>query len=55
MSKHLGKRERAARKRKKRSHWFGWSNANGSGQLTLKLGKRKWKKINLKKLTGLPF
>jgi hypothetical protein len=55
MGKHLGKRERAAGKRKKRSHWFGLSNANGSGSLTLKLGKRKWGKINLHKVSGLPF
>lgn len=55
MGKHLGKRERAAGKRKKRSHWFAWSGPNGSGELTLKLGTRKWNKINLQKLTGLPF
>ena len=55
MGKHLGKRERAARKRKKRSHYFGWSNANGSGSLTLKLGKRKLAKINWSKASGCPF
>jgi len=55
MKKHPGKRERAAGKRKKRSHWYGWSNANGSGSVTLKLGSRKWKKINLKKISDFPF
>lgn len=55
MSKHLGKRERAAGKRKKRSHYYWWSNSNGSGSLTLKLGKRKWAKINLSKVSDAPF
>jgi len=55
MNQHLGKRERAARKRKKRNHGFAWSNTSGSGSLTLKLGSRKMKKINYQKLTGLPF
>jgi hypothetical protein len=55
MSKHLGKRERAAGKRKKRSQYIGWSNVSGSGSLTLKLGTRKWAKVNLQKITGSPF
>lgn len=56
MSNHLGKRERAAGKRhKSRSHSVAYSNANGSGSLTLKLGSRKWKKINLQKLFNVPF
>jgi len=56
MGKHLGKRERLAGKRKKiRNRWFGWSNINGSGSLTLKLGNRKWNKINLQKISNAPF
>jgi len=55
MSSHLSKRERAAGKRKKRSYYFAWSNVNGSGSLTLKLGTRKWNKVNLKKITNAPF
>jgi hypothetical protein len=55
MGKHLSKRERAAGKRKKRSHYYGWSNSNGSGSLTLKLGKRKWSKVNLSKISNAPF
>ena len=58
MSKHLGKRERRAGKRHKRRNLsVGWSNANGSGSLTLKLGKRKREKIAsaLLRLTGFPF
>lgn len=56
MSQHLGKRERAAGKRhKRRTEYYAWQRADQSGSLTLKLGSRKRKKINYKKLTGLPF
>lgn len=55
MSNHLGKRERMAGKRKKRIYWTAWSGPNGSGSLTLKIGKRKRMKLDLKKAKGLPF
>lgn len=56
MGKHLGKREREARKRnKRRTEYFAWQHAGQSGSLTLKLGTRKRKKVNLQKLSGLPF
>ncbi len=55
MGKHLGKRERAAGKRHKRRRYYAWQLAGISGSLTLKLGSRKWKKVNLHKLAELPF
>jgi hypothetical protein len=55
MSKHLGKRERRAGKIHKRIIRLAWQRAGVSGSLTLKLGTRKWKKIDYNKLTGFPF
>lgn len=57
MSNHLGKRERRAGKRHKRCNTsIAWQHPEkGSGSLTLKLGERKRKKVNLWKIAGIPF
>ncbi len=54
MGNHLGKREREARKRNKKRTVARYSTGGMSGWLTLKLGARKWSKINFNTLK-LPF